>query len=252
MNRQATGIYTIILIFFIIFTVKTSHAQSPGDAILQKVDGIGHPSTYEVYFQIINTLPNGKTKQFTAYAAKELDGAAAVLIVAPETQRGRAVMRLGEEVWTHIPGETKLRKSTLRHAIVGGVFNNGDYLQATFAKDHKAELLLESNDNYTLRLTPKVANFLPYSTMNMVVEKASLRPISMVQFAAPDVIIKSVEIDYSRLADDGKTALPTITTTAEDNSLYRSTIRVGNIRERKFPAATFSKENLPRFGSVLK
>ena len=251
MNNRVSCLAAVLLAVFVLLSSATSQAENRGDTLLKEVDQQMNPTSYETYFQIINKMPNGKENRITAYSAKQGDGKAVVLIVAPQELQGRAVLRRGEEVWTHFPGETKLRQSTLRHAFIGGVFNNIDYLATSFAIDHQARLIKEDKKQFILELTPKTDD-IPYRSIELVVDKKSMRPVKLVQFASPGVVIKTVTFDHSRLSKDGKTVLTAIKTEAEANRLYRSIIQTGNTKEREFPNSTFTKELLPRLGSIMR
>ncbi|MBF0454493.1 MAG: outer membrane lipoprotein-sorting protein [Magnetococcales bacterium] len=251
MNRRFSLIMTGLLATMLLLFSTVSQAENQAEALLEQIDKKRTPASYESYFNIINQQPDGREKKITAFAAKRSDGQAAVLIVSPPALRGRAALRMGNEIWTHFPGETQLRKSTLRHALVGGVFNNGDFLATSFQADHDAVKVREVKGRYILTLLPKQP-LLPYQSIELTVNKRTLRPLSLVQFASPGVIIKTIQFDYSRRSDDGKTTLTTLTTRAEANKLYRSEIRIGRINKRDFPDTTFTKELLPRLGSILK
>ncbi|MBF0380081.1 MAG: outer membrane lipoprotein-sorting protein [Magnetococcales bacterium] len=250
-NNTKRPLFVIIIPLILLLTLVNSHAASRGDDLLQEIDGIMNASSYESYFQIINHTPNGSENRITAYSAKQRDGKAVVLIVAPKKLQGRAVLRLGDDVWTHIPGELHLRKSTLRHSFVGGVFNNIDFLTTSYAIDHKTAIISENKKRYVLKLIPK-SDSIPYKFIEMYVPKKDLRPTKLIQFADHELIIKTIYFDYSKKAADGKTVLISMNTVAEDNRKYSSTIKTGDIRKRIFPDMTFTKDILPKVGSILK
>ena len=251
MNNKISSIFSILAGLFILLPSISGLADDRGDKLLEQVDKRMSKTSYETYFQIVNQLPNDKEIRMTAYSAKRQTGEAVVLIVTPPSLKGRAALRIGKEVWTHVPGETKLRKSTLRHAFVSGVFNNGDYLSTSFGADHRAEILKKDGKSYLLLLTPKKTD-LPYHSMELLIDKKSMYPSRLTQYAAPGVVIKTVKYDYSRRSEDGKTTLTTLNTEAEANRLYRSAIAIGKVKERKFPDSTFTKEQLAKIGTVLK
>lgn len=246
-----------LLALFLTLSVQAGEGDGGrGEMLLGKVDAQATPApSYETYFQIVNTLPNDKENAITAYSAKRQDGKAVVLIVSPPRLQGRTLLRQGNEVWVHIPGETQLRQSTLRHALVSGVFNNGDLLMTSFQADHRGVFLREDADSITLKLLPKDAetpetSIYPYRFAELTVDKESYLPIEMVQYAGNGVVIKTIRYDYQK--KEGQSPLPTLSTAAEANPGYRSAIRVGNMKARAFPDAAFTKEQLSRVGSVLR
>jgi hypothetical protein len=250
-NNRVSSLLVFLLSAFLLFAPADTHAANRGNDLLKERDGIMSATSYESYFQIINQNPNGTQNHITAYSAKQSDGKAVVLIVAPKQLQGRAVLRLGDEVWAHIPGELHLRKSTLRHSFIGGVFNNGDYLATSFATDHFAEIISENKKRYILNLTPKTED-IPYKNAELYVNKRNLHPTKLIQFAGPNLIIKTIKYDHSKKAIDRKTILIKMSTEAEENRKYRTTIKTGDIRKRTFPDSIFTKEILPKVGSILK
>ncbi|MBF0194952.1 MAG: outer membrane lipoprotein-sorting protein [Magnetococcales bacterium] len=250
-NNRLSSLFVIFFSIFFSFATVNTHAADRANDLLRDIDKIMYATSYESYFQIINQNPSGIEQVITAYSAKQSDGKAVVLIIAPKQLQGRAVLRVGDDVWTHIPGELNLRKSTLRHSFVGGVFNNADYLATSFTTDHRAEIISENKDRYIINLTPKT-DTIPYKNAELYVNKRNLRPTKLVQFAGTNVIIKTIKYDHSKKSLDGKSIQVQMSTEAEENRKYRSTIKAGDTRKRTFPEMTFTKEILPKVGSILK
>ncbi|MBF0447015.1 MAG: outer membrane lipoprotein-sorting protein [Magnetococcales bacterium] len=251
MNRLIFSLLWVVLVTFSALLPANVQAGEREQMLLKQIDQQMHPGSYERYFQIINHQPNGKKNQITAYSAEDGNGKAVILIVAPKTLQGRAALRLGDQVWTHIPGEIQLRESSLRHALVGGVFNNADLLSVPFHLNHTLEKVTENKNQLTVTLTANSAD-IPYQYIELTVDKKSKTPLTLTQFATAGIVIKTIDFSYGKKSPDSEQPLPTLSTMAEENNKYRSEIQTGTIRSRNFPAETFTQSLLPQLGSILK
>lgn len=225
-------------------------APTNADALLLQVDRNLQPQSRELFFQVINRLPNGRENILSLYTAKGKDNRAIALILAPDKLKGRAILRLGDEVWLHMPGELELRLSTLGQSLVGGVFNNADILMTDFSADYKAALLDENKDSYLLQLTPR-SERLPYTKMILRVDRKLLLPQKLDQYGSGGTLLKSLTFDTIEV-DSGFSRPRIIRTESGLNNHYSSTWQLGSIQEREFPEEVLTKKLLPRIGILIK
>ena len=218
--------------------------------ILRQVDRNMQPESCERYVRLTNRLPNGREKVLTLYTAKGKGQKAIALIISPDTLKGRAILRLGPDVWQHIPGEMTLRRSALDQSFMGGVFNNVDILMVDFSADFQPTLLEEKADSYLLALTPRVPS-MPYAKMLMRVNRKLMIPQTLVQYGRGGSVMKTISFEQIS-ATFGAPRPEIMTTRSALNDRYVSTWHLGSIKPREFLAEAFSKSLLPRVGLLLK
>src|SRR5688572_25789684 len=85
-----------------LFTVVAAFAAD-GNQILQKVDRNLEPESYEMFRKLINIEPDGTRKEFVLYSVKKGRDKIIALFLAPPSDKGRATLRLAENMWLYIP-----------------------------------------------------------------------------------------------------------------------------------------------------
>lgn len=232
-------------------TEAAPRSATPGAAaILRQVDRNLRPESSETFFRLVNHLPSGRTRQLALYAAKMHGRRAVALILSPDELRGRAVLRRGDKIWLHIPGELALRDGTLNQSLAGGVFNNADLLMGDFGDDYQPALLEEGADFYVLELTPRSGAW-PYTRVVMRVDRAQMLPTTLAQYSADGALVKTVVFEQVRLLSD-ITRPSVMRTTSEVNHRYSATWNLGVMRPRTLSDETFSTAHLPSIGRLLK
>lgn len=95
-----------------------------GNELLKKVDRNLQPESYEMYRKLINIEPNGSRKEFVLYTVKKGQDKMVALFLDPPSEKGRATLRLGDNMWLYIPNVGKPLRITSLQSVVGGIFNN--------------------------------------------------------------------------------------------------------------------------------
>ncbi|MBF0626597.1 MAG: outer membrane lipoprotein-sorting protein [Magnetococcales bacterium] len=219
--------------------------------ILQTMDRKMHAASYESFNRITFELPNGRQRVVTLYSAKASGRRALLVVVAPDELRGRAVLKVGDEVWMHMPGELETRKSNPMLSVVGGVFNNADYLIGDFSEEYQATLVSEEPTHWNLSLKP-LFPIVPYARLELKVDKTSLMPLELTQFDAGGFALKTIHYKDAQPASGDHLVPMLLETFSGLNAAYRSSWRVGRMESREFPANAFTREFLPQAGRLMK
>lgn len=234
-----------------LFLLAQSVMAVEADDILRQVDQNFFRKSFQSFSVITNYSADGREHRLTVYVAKQADGKAVALVVSPESLRGRAALRLGDVVWTHIPGEIEPRKGGLAHSLVGGLFNNYDILGADYRIDHTVQLLAEDRTHFILELTPRAAG-LPYHHAEMKVDKKLMLPDEIVQLTDGKLVLKKIQFTQNADFNKGWVRPAQMETSSEVNVRYRSVWHWGRLEERTFPGTFFTVEFLPSVGTILK
>lgn len=218
-------------------------------AVLKEVDTRMAPESYEMYRKLINIEPDGKRKEYVLYTVKKGQDKMVALFLDPPSEKGRATLRLGDNLWLYIPNVGKPIRITSLQSVVGGVFNNSDILQLDFSTEYSASAAGEPADQYVLDLKargPAVA----YDRLKMWVDKQTRVPLTIEAYAASGLLIKTLH--YSDMKDFGHgTVRPAKLVT--DSPLYKgyqSVMLFDGIRPRDFPDEVFTLDYLPRVGEL--
>ncbi|MBF0614129.1 MAG: outer membrane lipoprotein-sorting protein [Magnetococcales bacterium] len=239
------------VVTFVVWSFCSAGWAMDAGELLRSVDRKLHAASYESFNRVTFELPNGRQRHVTLYTAHASGRKGLLVVVSPEELRGRAVLKVGDEVWMHMPGELETRKTSLMLSVVGGVFNNADFLLGDFSDEYEATLVGEEASFWKLSLKPRFATA-PYVRMELKVDKQSRVPLELIQFDPSGFALKTIHYRDPQ-SSDGTHLMPMVMETASGlNAGYRSTWRVGRAESREFPADAFTREFLPHAGRLLK
>ncbi|MCB1876887.1 MAG: outer membrane lipoprotein-sorting protein [Chromatiales bacterium] len=220
-----------------------------GNAILAELDRRMAPETYEMYRKLINIEPDGSRKEFTLYTVKKGRDQMAALFLSPASEKGRATLRLGDNLWLYIPNVGKPLRITSLQSVVGGVFNNSDLLRLEFSTEYDVDSLAEDDGKHLLNLKAKSRN-VAYDHLKMWVEKDSLLPVTIECYAASGLLIKTLH--YSKVEDFGN-GLRRPSQLITDSPLqkgYKSVMLFAKMKARPLDDEVFTLNYLPRLDEL--
>ncbi|MDO9597086.1 MAG: outer membrane lipoprotein-sorting protein [Azoarcus sp.] len=216
-----------------------------GNALLQQVDRNLEPESYEMYRQLINIEPDGSRKEFVLYSVKKGRDKLVALFLDPPSERDRATLRLGDNMWLYMPSVGKPIRITSLQSVIGGVFNNADILRLDYATEYEVDEVAEEADRYLLSLKAKTDD-VAYDRLKMQVDKNSLLPTVIECYTASGLLIKT--LTYRDIKDFGG-GIKRPATLETDSPLYngyKSVMVYGQIRARAVPDEVFTLDYLPR------
>jgi len=226
-------------------------AALDGTQILQKVDRNLEPESYEMLRKLINVEPDGKKKEFVLYSVKKGRDKIVALFLAPSSDKGRATLRLGDNMWLYIPEVGKPMRITSLQSVTGGVFNNADILRVDYAAEYNVEATAEEKDQYLLILKAKTAE-VAYDKLKMWVDKKVLLPVTIECYAASGMLIKTLRFKDIKDFGGGIKRPATLETDSPLYKDYKSVMLYSQIKKREFPDEVFSLNYLPRVEGLRK
>lgn len=216
-----------------------------GTALLKQLDRKMEPETYEMVRKLVNIEPDGSRKEFVLYSVKKGYDKIAALFLDPASERDRATLRLGDNMWLYIPNVGKPVRITSLQSVTGGIFNNADILALEFSVEYSVEKVTEEASTYTLSLKART-NDVAYDRLTMKVDKKTTLPLSIECHAASGLLIKT--LTYKDIKDfGGGLKRPSVLETESPMYKgYKSLMLYGSIKARKVPDEAFTLEFLPR------
>ena len=140
-----------------------------GVAILKQVDKNLQPESFESYRKLINIEPNGAKREFLLYTLKKGNDKIASLFLSPASEKGRATLRLGDNMWLYIPNVGKPVRITSLQSVVGGVFNNADIMRLDYNMEYDVQNIVDEKNEYILDLKAKTTT-VAYDKLKMWVD----------------------------------------------------------------------------------
>jgi outer membrane lipoprotein-sorting protein len=216
-----------------------------GAALLQKVDRNLEPESYEMYRKLVNIEPDGTRKEFVLYSVKKGRDRLVALFLEPASERDRATLRLGENMWLYIPNVGKPLRITSLQSVIGGVFNNADILRLDYSAEYDVDGMTEDGTGLQLALKAKGRD-VAYDRLKMTVDKASLLPIVIECYAASGLLIKTLTYKDVKDFGGGIRRPATLETESPLHKGFKSLMLYGGIKARQVPDEAFTLEYLPR------
>jgi len=222
-----------------------------GTEILKKVDRNLEPEAYEMMRKLINIEPDGRKKEFVLYSVKKGRDKIVALFLAPQSDKGRATLRLGDNMWLYIPEVGKPMRITSLQSVTGGVFNNADILRIDYTAEYDVEAAADEKDQHLLTLKAKTAE-VAYDKLKMWVDKKALLPTVIECYAASGMLIKTLRFKDNKDFGGGIKRPATVETDSPLYKDYKSVMLYANIKKRDFPDEVFSLNYLPRVEDLRK
>lgn len=222
-----------------------------GTELLRKVDRNLEPESYEMYRKLINIEPNGTRKEFVLFSAKKGRDKVAALFLAPSSDKGRATLRLGDNMWLYIPNVGKPVRITSLQSVTGGVFNNSDILRLDYSEEYAVEATQEEKDEYILNLKAKTGE-VAYDKLRMWVDRKTLLPIKIEAYAASGMLIKTLRFSDIKDFGGGIKRPATVETDSPLFKGYKSVMLYSQLKKRELKDEVFTLTNLSRVDDLRK
>ena len=222
-----------------------------GTQILRKVDRNLEPESYEAYRKLIDIQPDGSRKEYVLYTLKKDRDKVVALFLSPASDKGRATLRLGENMWLYMPDVGRPIRITSLQSVTGSVFNNADILRIDYGEEYAVEAAEEQKDAHLLTLKAKTDE-VAYDRLKMWVDKRSLLPITIEAYAASGLLIKTLRFKDIKDFGGGIRRPATIETESPLQKGYKSVMLWSGMKKASFPDEIFTLNYLPRVQELRK
>lgn len=234
-------------VFALWCSVGAIQAQD-GTAILKQVDANLQPESFESYRKLINIEPSGAKRDFLLYTIKKGNDKIVSLFLSPASEKGRATLRLGDNMWLYIPNVGKAVRITSLQSVVGGVFNNADIMRLDYNVEYNVQNIAAGQSEYVLDLKAKTAA-VAYDKVKMWVEKKAVVPTKIECYAATGLLIKTLYLKEIR-PFEGVRRPSVIETDSPLYKGYQSIIAYANVKKKVFADEAFTLDFLPKIETL--
>jgi outer membrane lipoprotein-sorting protein len=236
---------------FVAMLPLVAAAALDGAALLRKVDRNLEPESYEMYRKLINVEPDGTKKEFVLFSVKKGRDKIAALFLAPASDKGRATLRQGENMWLYIPNVGKPVRITSLQSVTGGVFNNADILRIDYTEEYGVEAAEEQADAYLLSLKAKTGD-VAYDRLKMWVDKKVALPTRIEAYAASGLLVKTLYFKDIKDFGGGIRRPATVETDSPLYKGYKSVMLYSQLKKRTVPDEVFTVDYLSRMEELRK
>jgi len=231
------------------FFITGITAAQDANALLKKIDENLMPASYQSYRKLINEEPDGTKKEFIFFTIKKDKDKMAMLYLSPASEKGRATLRLGDNMWLYIPNVGKPIRITSLQSITGGVFNNSDIMQLDYYVEYDATIQEQTAIEYLLNLKAKNKT-VAYDNLKMWATKNTLLVTKIECYSASGMLIKTLEFKEIKDFGNGLKRPSVIETYSPLYKGYRSLMIYSNVKACQFPDEAFTLNYLPKLGEL--
>jgi outer membrane lipoprotein-sorting protein len=240
-----------LLSFILIFIALPAAAALDGTQILQKVDRNLDPESYESYRKLIDVQPDGTRKEYVLYTMKKGRDKLVSLFLSPPSDKGRATLRIGDNMWLYMPDVGRPIRITSLQSVTGSVFNNADILRIDYSAEYNVETAEEQKDAYLLSLKAKTGE-VAYDRLKMSVDRHLLLPVTIEAYAASGMLIKTLRFKDVKDFGGGIKRPATLETDSPLYKGYKSVMLWSGLKNKSFPDEIFTLNYLPRVQELRK
>jgi outer membrane lipoprotein-sorting protein len=226
-------------------------AALDGNQILQKVDRNLEPESYEAYRKLIDIQPDGSKKEYVLYSMKKGRDRVVALFLSPASDKGRATLRLAENMWLYMPDVGRPIRVTSLQSVTGSIFNNADILRIDYGAEYNVEAAEEQKDAFLLSLKAKTGD-VAYDKLKMWVDKQLLLPVTIEAYAASGLLLKTLHFKNVKDFGGGIKRPSTIETDSPLYKGYKSVMLWSGLKKASFPDEIFTLNYLPRVQELRK
>ncbi len=220
-----------------------------GVAVLKQVDKNLQPESFESYRKLINIEPSGAKREFLLYTLKKGNDKIVSLFLSPASEKGRATLRLGDNMWLYIPNVGKPVRITSLQSVVGGVFNNADIMRLDYNVEYDVQSIADEKSEHVLDLKAKTAT-VAYDKLKMWVDKKTVVPTKIECYAATGLLIKTLYFKERKPFDEGILRPSVIETDSPLYKGYQSILAYANVKKRIVPDEVFTLEFLAKIETI--
>ncbi len=221
------------------------------DNILQQIDKKMAPGSSESYKKLVNIEPDGTTKEFLLYQARKGSDKMVSAFLKPESEKGRATLRLGDNMWLFLPEVGRAIRITSMQSVVGGVFNNSDIMRLDFSAEYDILSQKEQGEEIVVEAKAKT-DTVAYDKLVMNVDKKTTTPKQIECYSSTGMLIKTLY--YKDIKDFGNGIVrPALMETKSPlYEGYKSVMIYGKITPKEFSDEAFTLENLSKVENLRR
>lgn len=239
---------TLLVLLILLLAVPNLYGLE-GIEILKKVDANLQPESFESYRKLINIEPSGAKREFLLYTVKKGHDKIVSLFLSPASEKGRATLRLGDNMWLYIPNVGKPIRITSLQSVVGGVFNNADIMRLDYNVEYDVQNLEDKKEEYLLDLKAKTAA-VAYDKLKMWVDRKTIVPTKIECYAATGLLIKTLYFKERKPFDDNVMRPSIIETDSPLYKGYQSILAYARVKKRIVADEVFTLEFLPKVDTL--
>jgi len=186
MSHKARLLALIVPSFFTVTSLAS--AQTAVD-IVRKVETMLSPPNVNARYSFVNTRTDGTTTQYeVAFSIRDSEKSHG-MFMKPQRDKGREVLRLGDDLWTYVPSVGRIVRIADRDSFAGGDFSNADILRVDWLNKYKPEIIKDLPKQWIIEMVANGKDS-TYAKMRLWVDKQTGQPVQQLYYDANGTLLK--------------------------------------------------------------
>ncbi|NGZ29527.1 MAG: outer membrane lipoprotein-sorting protein [Magnetococcales bacterium] len=237
-----------------VFLIPRAWADTPSVAVLEetiaKMDRTLNPGSAEYFIKVINEVPGKEPDEYILYAVNK-DNKWAGVVTVPEAFKGRAAMRVDNQIWYHVPGELKPRQGELQNSIIHGVLEYRILFRIDDAPYYRPQLISADESRLAVELIPRQTGSNLYNRVMVIDRKLNL-PQTETLFSSVGNPLKEITYQDVRQLGSFPPRPSRVVVKSLINVGYTTTMILGWVKPRALQDEVFTPSFFPQVGTLLK
>jgi outer membrane lipoprotein-sorting protein len=178
----------LIFAFILVLSSPQLFAQS-ADEIVGKVEQILGPPNIKATYRFINHRLDKSVAQYEVDFSMRDPQRSHGIFLKPEREKGREVLRLGDDLWTFVPSVGRVVRIADRDSFAGGDFSNADVLRVDWLNKYSSKIIKDLPNQWIVELEAKSAEA-AYARMRLWVDKKSGQPVQQQYYDSRGTLLK--------------------------------------------------------------
>lgn len=173
----------------VFFFALPSHAAEDANAIVAKIEATLSPKNAKAEYEFTNHRTDGTTVTYEVTFSIRNSERSHGVFRKPERDKGREVLRLGDDLWSFAPSVGRVIRIADRDSFAGGDFSNADILRVDWLNNYSVSILKDLPRQRIIELKAKNDNS-TYARMLLWVDKQSGLPVQQQYYDSKGTLLK--------------------------------------------------------------
>jgi outer membrane lipoprotein-sorting protein len=164
-------------------------ADAKAAELVTKVQAMLSPPNVKARYSFVNHRLDGTVMQYEVRFSIRDSERSHGFFAKPEREKGREVLRLGDDLWTFMPSVGRTVRIADRDSFAGGDFSNADVLRVDWLAKYDAKVLKDLPNQWIVEMTAK-ASEAAYARMLLWVDKKTTQPVQQQYYDSRGTLLK--------------------------------------------------------------
>ena len=238
----------LIVLMLAVCISSTAQAAVTAKDLVRKVDAYrGFPnSPFMMNLGVFSRTPGKKDRKYKLMV-RVRDEKSIVQFLAPARDKGRTILKDGNNMWLHVPRTRKIIRISATQRLLGEA-SNGDVASVNMSQDYTPEIIgeedIEGIPSYRL-LLKAVHRKVTYHKIDLWVSKKDGKPVMSKHYAVSGKLLKSAYYKEFQKTKYGEKLSKLLLVDPLKKGKFTWMI-YSQYQKTQFPNTLFRKENLSR------